>query len=104
MYHPGVGQGAAPADKVYLVGIFARSPGVNPHENLFHRSKCYRLQLLCRAGSAIAGRCSRRDGKCVLVGGRLKGTMHQADVGEEERESVERAASVCPVKIIRIAR
>lgn len=70
---------------------------------LFHRSKCIGCNY-CVEQAPQRWQMSRRDGKCVLVGGRLKGTMHQADVSEAERESVERAASVCPVNIIRIAR
>jgi ferredoxin len=46
---------------------------------------------------------SKRDGKCVLIGGRKKGHVYRADVGEHERELNERAAEVCPVKVIRLS-
>jgi ferredoxin len=46
---------------------------------------------------------SKRDGKCVLLGGKEKGGMFQVDVSEAEREATERAASVCPVHVIRIS-
>jgi len=45
---------------------------------------------------------SKRDGKCVLIGGKKKGIVVQADVGEHERELNERAAEVCPVNVIRL--
>jgi ferredoxin len=45
---------------------------------------------------------SKRDGKCVLIGGKPKGDVYRIDVGEHERERNERAAQVCPTKVIRI--
>jgi ferredoxin len=45
---------------------------------------------------------SKRDGKCVLIGAKKKGNVHQVEVGEYEREYNERAADACPVNIIRI--
>jgi ferredoxin len=45
---------------------------------------------------------SKRDGKCVLVGGKKKGQVYRADVGTHERELNEKAADVCPVDVIRV--
>lgn len=68
---------------------------------LFHRSKCIGCNY-CVEQAPQRWQMSRRDGKCVLIGGKEKGGMIQVDVGEAERESNERAASVCPVHVIRI--
>ncbi|MGM0745952.1 MAG: ferredoxin [Bacteroidota bacterium] len=45
---------------------------------------------------------SKRDGKCVLLGGKKKGNMYQVKVGEHERPVNEQAANVCPVNVIRL--
>jgi ferredoxin len=45
---------------------------------------------------------SKRDGKCVLIGGKKKGKVFRADIGEHEREMNEQAADVCPVNVIRL--
>jgi ferredoxin len=45
---------------------------------------------------------SKRDGKCVLIGGNKKGDVYSTEAGEHERELNERAADVCPVNVIRV--
>jgi ferredoxin len=53
--------------------------------------------------SESAGR-SKRDGKSVLIGGKLKSNIMQVEVGETERDVNTRVAEVCPVKIIRLVK
>jgi len=45
---------------------------------------------------------SKRDGKCVLIGGKKKGKVFSVKVGEFERELNQRAEEVCPVDAIRV--
>jgi ferredoxin len=47
---------------------------------------------------------SKRDGKCVLIGGKMKGYVTSVDVGEFERELNEQAEDVCPVDAIRLSK
>lgn len=70
---------------------------------LFHRSKCIGCNY-CVEVAPERWQMSKRDGKSVLLGGKLKGNMFQVDVGEHEREMNEKAEEVCPVKVIRITK
>lgn len=47
---------------------------------------------------------SKRDGKSVLIGGKEKRGVTQVTVGDHETEVNERAAELCPVKIIEVVR
>lgn len=67
----------------------------------FYRSKCIGCNY-CVEVWPERWQISRRDAKCVLVGGKKKGNVYRADVGEHERLENELAASVCPVDVIRI--
>lgn len=67
----------------------------------FFRSKCIGCNY-CVEAWPERWQMSKRDGKSVLIGGKKKGDVYRADVGEYEREFNERAARACPVNIIRI--
>lgn len=67
----------------------------------FLRNKCIGCNY-CVEAAPERWQMSKRDGKCVLLGGKKKGNMYQVRVGEHERESNELAADVCPVDVIRI--
>ena len=47
-------------------------------------------------------RMSKKDGKSTLIGATEKRGFWTVRVGEDEREENERAADVCPVKIIQV--
>ncbi|NGP86723.1 ferredoxin [Aliifodinibius halophilus] len=66
-----------------------------------YRSKCIGCNY-CVEAWPERWQMSKRDGKCVLIGGKKKGQVYQAEVGEYERKYNERAAEACPVNIIRI--
>lgn len=68
----------------------------------FLRHKCIGCNY-CVEACPERWQMSRRDGKCVLVGGKKKGQVYQVEVGEHERYLNERAADVCPVGIIRLS-
>jgi ferredoxin len=70
---------------------------------LFQREKCIGCNY-CVEQAPERWQMSKRDGKSVLIGGKLKGNMVQVEVGEAEREANMRAAEVCPVKIIRLVK
>jgi ferredoxin len=67
----------------------------------FYRNKCIGCNY-CVEACPDRWQMSTRDGKCVLLGGKKKGAVYQADVGEHERELNEKAAEVCPVNVIRL--
>jgi len=67
----------------------------------YYRFKCIGCNY-CVEAWPERWQMSKRDGKCVLIGAKKKGNVHQVEVGEYEREYNERAADVCPVNIIRI--
>lgn len=68
---------------------------------IFHRDKCIGCNY-CAEVWPERWKMSKRDGKCVLVGGKKKGQVCIAEAGEHERLLNESAAAVCPVDIIRI--
>lgn len=68
---------------------------------LFYRNKCIGCNY-CVEAWPERWAMSKRDGKCVLIGGKEKGGVHQVEVGEHERAGNEQAAEVCPVDVIRI--
>jgi ferredoxin len=70
---------------------------------LFQREKCIGCNY-CVEQAPERWQMSKRDGKSVLIGGKLKGNMVQVEVGEAERDANSRAAEVCPVKIIRLVK
>jgi ferredoxin len=70
---------------------------------LFQREKCIGCNY-CVEQAPERWQMSKRDGKSVLIGGKLKGNMVQVEVGEAERDVNTRAAEVCPVKIIRLVK
>lgn len=45
---------------------------------------------------------SKKDGRSVLLDGKNRRGFWTTQVGEEERESNEKAASLCPVHIIKV--
>lgn len=69
----------------------------------FHRKKCIGCNY-CVELAPERWQMSKRDGKCILVGGKPKGNMIQVQVGEHERTANEKAAEVCPVKVIRVGK
>lgn len=70
---------------------------------LFHRSKCIGCNY-CVEAAPERWQMSIRDGKSVLIGGKLKGDMIQVVVGAAEEDANRRAAEVCPVKVIRLSK
>ncbi len=68
----------------------------------FQREKCIGCNY-CVEVCPERWQMSRRDGKSVLLGGKLKRNMVQVEVGEHERDANEKAAEICPVKIIRVS-
>lgn len=68
---------------------------------IYYRDKCIGCNY-CVEAWPERWQMSRRDGKCVLIGGKKKGLVYRADVSEHERELNERAAEVCPVDVIRV--
>lgn len=67
----------------------------------FLRNKCIGCNY-CVEVAPERWQISKRDGKCVLLGGKKKGNMYQVRVGEHERPVNEQAANVCPVNVIRL--
>jgi ferredoxin len=45
---------------------------------------------------------SKRDGRSVLIDGKDRRGFWSVKVGDEEREANEKAAKLCPVKIITV--
>lgn len=68
---------------------------------IYYRDKCIGCNY-CVEAWPERWQMSKRDGKCVLIGGKKKGQVYRADVGEHERDLNERAAEVCPVDVIRV--
>ena len=60
---------------------------------LFQREKCIGCNY-CVEQAPERWQMSKRDGKSVLIGGKLKGNMVQVEVGEAERDANSRAAEV----------
>lgn len=67
----------------------------------FLRNKCIGCNY-CVEVAPERWQMSKRDGKCVLVGGKKKRNMYQIEVGDHERTVNEQAANVCPVNVIRL--
>ncbi|MEX0769573.1 MAG: ferredoxin [Balneolaceae bacterium] len=68
---------------------------------IYYRDKCIGCNYCVEAWPG-RWQMSKRDGKCVLIGSRIKGQVHRAEVGEYELELNKQAAEVCPVNIIRL--
>lgn len=70
-------------------------------EIIQQRAKC----IGCNACVEIADyrwRISKRDGKCTLVGGTDNKGFYRLIVMHDEWHDAQKAASVCPVKIIQV--
>lgn len=68
---------------------------------IHYRHKC----IGCNACVEIAPdrwRISRKDGKSILVGGAAKKDIYSALISDVELPENERAATYCPVNVIRI--
>ena len=65
------------------------------------RDKCIGCNY-CREQAPQRFTMSKKDGKAVLIGATEKSGFHNARVHDEELDSVERAAGVCPVRIIKV--
>ena len=68
---------------------------------LHYRDRC----IGCNACVEIAPqtwRISKKDGKAVLLAGVLKKNVHQVTIHESDVEDNLRAATACPVNIIKI--
>ncbi len=68
-----------------------------------YREKCIGCNA-CVESSPFRWRISRKDGKCILVGGTNKKNIYSLVVGEDELQANLKAAKNCPVNIIRIAK
>ncbi|MCB0835425.1 MAG: ferredoxin [Bacteroidetes bacterium] len=68
---------------------------------IFFRGKCIGCNG-CVEAAPDRWRISRKDGRCNLVGGKQKKNTYQTIVSMEEYEQNEKAATNCPVKIIRL--
>ena len=69
----------------------------------FFRKKCIGCNA-CVEAAPYRWRVSRKDGKCVLIGGKAKKGIYQTTVSEDEWEDNQRAAQNCPVNIIKLQR
>jgi ferredoxin len=67
----------------------------------FFRNKCIGCNA-CVEAAPNRLRVSRKDGKCVLIGGKAKKGIYRAIVHHEEWEENKLAAQNCPVNIIRL--
>ncbi len=67
----------------------------------FKRQKCIGCNY-CMEIAPKRWQMSKKDGKSNLIGAKDKKGFWTIKLGEEERDENERAASVCPVKIIEI--
>lgn len=65
------------------------------------RNKCIGCNA-CVEASHSRWRISRKDGKCVLIGGIKNKEMYSVVVGDDEYKESVMAAKNCPVKIIRV--
>ena len=68
---------------------------------LFHRAKCIGCNG-CVEAAPDRWRISRKDGKCNLIGAKEKKGIYQILVPIDEQEDNIKAASNCPVKIIKL--
>ena len=67
----------------------------------YFRDKCIGCNG-CVEAAPGRWRVSRKDGKCTLVGGEKKRKIFSTLIGLDEYPENKRAASNCPVKIIRL--
>ena len=67
----------------------------------FHRIKCIGCNG-CVEAAPERWRVSTRDGRCNLIGGKEKKGIYTAIVDDEEYNQNKKAATNCPVKIIRL--
>jgi ferredoxin len=71
---------------------------------VFHyRSKCIGCNA-CVEADKSRWRMSRKDGKCILIGGENKKGVFRTEVDESEHDDILKAVKNCPVKIIRYNR
>ena len=70
---------------------------------VFQRAKCIGCNA-CVDAAKYRWRISRKDGKCTLVGGTEKKGFYIVIAGDDELEDNIKAASQCPVKIIKVER
>ncbi len=67
------------------------------------RNKCIGCNA-CVEAAPVRWQMSRRDGKSVLLTGKLKRNIYTAVVSNDEYEANLKAAANCPVKIIHVKR
>lgn len=67
----------------------------------YYRTRCIGCNY-CVEAWPERWQMSKRDGKCVLIGGKNKGKVFVAKAGEYERNLNQQAADVCPVNAIRV--
>lgn len=65
------------------------------------RQKCIGCNY-CVEAAPTRWRMSKRDGRSVLIDGKDRRGFWSVKVGDEEREANEKAAKLCPVKIITV--
>lgn len=65
------------------------------------REKCIGCNA-CVEASFSRWRMSRKDGKSVLIGGKMKNNIYSIVVGDDEYAENKRAADNCPTKIIQL--
>ncbi len=68
---------------------------------VFQRAKCIGCNA-CVDAAKYRWRISRKDGKCILIGGREKKGFYTVMAGDDEWEANVKAANQCPVKIIKL--
>ncbi len=66
-----------------------------------HRQKCIGCNA-CVEAAPYRWRISKKDGKSVLIEGKAKKGIYNANVSDDEMEENLIAAQNCPVNIIRI--
>ena len=67
----------------------------------FHRGKCIGCNA-CVEAAPSQWRVSTKDGRCNLIGGIEKKGIFRTEIEEYDFEKNKRAATNCPVRIIKI--